>query len=150
DAALQGRKLLVISIHCLRPSLLVGLKLAQLYKTQSRAHLINTIVEPGGSDVITKTVATITVPGQTRHAMRAQQFNAISQCVIVCGQHATLAGGKIFVRKEAKAANITNAATLFEDPLALTPLPIARQRHPAAGTWCMRHVLHHVQPMPPC
>ena len=140
----------MIPIHRLRPSLVVGLELAELHETQRRAHLINTIIEPGGCDVITKAVATVTIPGQTRHTMRAQQFNALSQLVIICGQHAAFASGEIFIGEKTKAANIANAATLFEDPLAAPILPITRQRHPTAGTWCMCHVLHHIQPMLPC
>src|SRR5207244_2175130 len=97
-----------------------------------------------------KAVATVTIPGQTRHPVRAQQFDALSQFVIICGQHAAFTSGEIFIGEKAKAANIANAATPFEDPLATPAWPMARQRHPAAGPWSMRHVLHHIQPMPPC
>src|SRR4030095_8215406 len=149
DDAFECRELLMITIHRLRPSLVIDLELMKLHETQRRAHLINTIIEPGGRDVITKTVATVTIPGQTRHAMRAQQFKALSQLVIIGGQHAAFTSGEIFIREKAKAANITNVTALFEDPLTTPILSATRQRHPAAGPWGMCHALHYIQPIPP-
>src|SRR5207237_2792067 len=141
--AFESRELLVIPIHRLCPSLVIGLELTELHEAECRAHLVNTVIKPGGRDVITKAVATVTIPGQTRHPVRAQQLDALSQLVIICGQHAAFARGEIFIGEKAKAANIANAATPFEDPLATPAWPMARQRHPAAGPWRMRHVLHH-------
>ena len=82
------------------------------------------LAREAGHDVIAKTVATIAIPGQTCHTMRAQQFNAFSQFVIVCRQHAAFASGKIFIGEEAKAANIPNAAALFEDTLTRLTRPM--------------------------
>src|SRR5712691_3123575 len=59
--ACEGRELLVVPIHRLRPSLVVGRELTELHETQCRAHLINTIIKSRGRDVITKTVATVTI-----------------------------------------------------------------------------------------
>src|SRR4029453_5137861 len=142
DDACECRELLMITIHRLRPALVIDLELMELHETQRRAHLINTIIEPGGRDVIAKTVATVTIPGQTRHAMRAQQFKALSQLVIIGGQHTAFASGEIFIGEKAKAANIANVATLFEDPLATPILASARQRHPEPGPWGMSHRPH--------
>src|SRR5215471_14599416 len=58
----EPRQLLVIPIHCLGSSLVVGLELTELHEAERRAHLINTVIKPGGHDVITKTVATVTIP----------------------------------------------------------------------------------------
>src|SRR5262249_45839962 len=133
--AFECRQLLVIPIHHLGPSLVVGLELTELCEAQRRAHLINTVIKPGGHDVVTKTVATVTIPGQTRHPVRAQQFNTLGKFITVCRQHATFASGEIFIGEEAKAANITNAAALLEDSLAPPVRSMARQRHPTAGPW---------------
>src|SRR5215831_8878457 len=148
--AFEHRELLVIAIHHLASSLVVSCKLTELYEAQRRAHLINTVIKPGGHDVVTKTVATVTIPGQTRHPVRAQQFNTLGKFVTVCRQHAAFASGEIFIGEEAKAANITNAATLFEDSLAPTVRSMARQRHPTAGSWGVRHIFHHIQSMALC
>src|SRR5688572_24964068 len=82
---LEGCEPLVIAIHGLCPSLIVGRKLPELHEAERRAHLINPIIEPGGCNIIAKTVATVTIPGKTRHAMRAQQLNALRQSVIIGG-----------------------------------------------------------------
>src|SRR5262245_48751823 len=58
--ACECRELLMIAIHRLRPSLVIGRELTKLHEAQCRAHFINTIIEPGGLDVITKAVATVT------------------------------------------------------------------------------------------
>src|SRR4029453_16365325 len=54
DDAFESCEFLGIPIHCLRPSLVVGFELTELHETQRRAHLIDTVIKPGGHDVITK------------------------------------------------------------------------------------------------
>src|SRR5262249_45542453 len=50
----EHRELLMIAIHRLPSPLVVGLELTELYEAQRRTHLINTVIKPGGHDVVLK------------------------------------------------------------------------------------------------
>ena len=89
--------------------------------------------------VVAETMPLLSIPGEAGHAMRPEEPDLLGYGIAIGGEHAPFASGQILVRKEAKAADIANAAALPGQPCARCV------RDPGGGAGGMRGIFYHVK-----
>ena len=87
-----------------RAARVLGVEPREPAARQRGARLVDPVVEAEVDDVVAGGVSAVAVPGQRRHAVRAQQPYSVRERVVVGDDHPALADREVLVREEAERA----------------------------------------------
>ena len=124
---------------------------SQLHGPDGRPNLVEAVVEARQHDVVARGVPAVAIPGERRHAVRAQKPQSRCQLLVVGDEHAALADRQVLVREEAEAADVAERAAhataqacprrvgrVLDDGEAVTLCDLVERGHVAGETGVMQ------------
>src|SRR6185436_6553621 len=88
----------------------------KLDEADRRANLVETVVEPRLEDVVRVGMASMTIPCERCHAVRAEQPDPVGELWVIGHNEPALTGWQILVREKAEAADAADRSALAAAP----------------------------------